>query len=124
VVDAEQVGLALTAFVSMAPFDRSAPDDVPDRLADIAEIEACHSVAGEESYILKVRVAAPSDLEHLLAHVRGAANVSTRTTVCLCGRQRRPMGTFGAHHRADWHIAHTRTACRVTERTNPGRTAA
>jgi Lrp/AsnC family leucine-responsive transcriptional regulator len=46
VLDHEQVGLPLTAFISVAPFDRSAPDDVPDRLADIAEIEAWHSVAG------------------------------------------------------------------------------
>lgn len=83
VVDPEQVGLALTAFISVAPFDRSAPDDVPDRLADITEIEACHSVAGEESYILKVRVAKPSDLETLLGRVRATANVSTRTTVVL-----------------------------------------
>jgi Lrp/AsnC family leucine-responsive transcriptional regulator len=40
-------------------------------------------VAGEESYILKVRVATPADLEELLARVRGAANVSTRTTIVL-----------------------------------------
>ncbi len=83
VLDPDQVGLPLTAFVSVSPFDRSAPDDVPDRLAGIAEIEACHSVAGDESYILKVRVATPSALEDLLARVRAAANVSTRTTVVL-----------------------------------------
>lgn len=83
VVDAEAVGLPITAFISVAPFDPSAPDDVPDRLAHLAEIEACHSVAGEESYILKVRVAAPRDLEDLLARIRAAANVSTRTTVVL-----------------------------------------
>jgi Lrp/AsnC family leucine-responsive transcriptional regulator len=40
-------------------------------------------VAGKESYILKVRVATPSALEDLLARVRAAANVSTRTTVVL-----------------------------------------
>ncbi|MFZ5869700.1 MAG: Lrp/AsnC family transcriptional regulator [Actinomycetota bacterium] len=83
VVDAEAVGLPLTAFISVTPFDPSAPDDVPDRLAHLAEIEACHSVAGEESYILKVRVATPGDLEELLSRVRAAANVSTRTSVVL-----------------------------------------
>ena len=40
-------------------------------------------MAGDESYILKVRVAKPSDLEDLLARVRAAANVSTRTTIVL-----------------------------------------
>ncbi|HLZ37553.1 MAG TPA: Lrp/AsnC family transcriptional regulator [Mycobacteriales bacterium] len=83
VVDPEAIGLPLTAFVSIKPIDPAAPDDVPDRLAPLAEIEACHSVAGDESYILKVRVASPCDLERLLQEIRAAANVSTRTTVVL-----------------------------------------
>jgi Lrp/AsnC family leucine-responsive transcriptional regulator len=49
----------------------------------MVEIEACHSVAGEESYILKVRVRAPSELETLLARIRAEANVATRTTIVL-----------------------------------------
>jgi Lrp/AsnC family leucine-responsive transcriptional regulator len=52
-------------------------------LRPISEIESCWSVAGDESYILKVRVATPADLEDLLARVRAAANVSTRTTIVL-----------------------------------------
>jgi Lrp/AsnC family leucine-responsive transcriptional regulator len=40
-------------------------------------------VAGDESYILKVRVANPAALETLLQEIRAAANVSTRTTVVL-----------------------------------------
>jgi Lrp/AsnC family leucine-responsive transcriptional regulator len=71
------------AFISVTPLDPSAPDDAPERLADLPEIEACHSVAGEESYILKVRVATPGALEDLLARIRSDANVSTRTTVVL-----------------------------------------
>jgi Lrp/AsnC family transcriptional regulator, leucine-responsive regulatory protein len=82
-IDFREVGLPLTAFISIRPIDPSQPDDSPVRLADISEIEACHSVAGDESYILKVRVAEPSDLEALLARIRAAANVSTRTTIVL-----------------------------------------
>ncbi|TNY37486.1 Lrp/AsnC family transcriptional regulator [Thermomonospora catenispora] len=82
-LDAEQIGLPLTAFVSIKPIDPAAPDDAPERLAHLDAIEACHSVAGEESYILKVRVATPNDLEDLLQRIRAAANVSTRTTVVL-----------------------------------------
>jgi Lrp/AsnC family leucine-responsive transcriptional regulator len=67
----------------VTPLDPAAPDDVADRLRDISDLEACHSVAGEESYILKARVATPGDLEDLLARVRSGANVSTRTTVVL-----------------------------------------
>ena len=83
VVDPEAAGLSLTAFVSVKPIDPSEPDDAPERLRGIAEIESCYSVAGEESYLLKVRVATPADLETLLARIRAAANVSTRTTVVL-----------------------------------------
>ena len=83
IVDYDSIGLPLTAFVSIKPIDPSEPDDAPERLAGITEIEACHSVAGEESHILKVRVARPGDLEDLLARIRAAANVSTRTTIVL-----------------------------------------
>ena len=82
-IDLEALGLPLTAFVSIKPIDPAAPDDAPERLAGLAAIEACHSVAGEESYILKVRVAGPGALESLLQEIRAAANVSTRTTVVL-----------------------------------------
>ena len=81
--DPDVIGLPLTAFVSIKPFDQAAPDDVPDKLKDLEAIEACHSVAGEENYILKVRVASPRDLEDLLQQIRTLANVSTRTTVVL-----------------------------------------
>ena len=83
VVDNDAVGLPLTAFVSIKPIDPSAPDDAPERLAHLDAIEACHSVAGDESYILKVRVGSPADLETLLQDIRAAAGVSTRTTVVL-----------------------------------------
>jgi Lrp/AsnC family leucine-responsive transcriptional regulator len=83
VVDAEAVGLPLTAFVSVTPLDPAAPDDVPQRLADLSEVEACHSVAGDENYILKVRVGTPGDLEALLGRIRAEAGVSTRTTIVL-----------------------------------------
>ncbi|MGN6089614.1 MAG: Lrp/AsnC family transcriptional regulator [Actinomycetales bacterium] len=83
VVDPAAIGLGITAFISVKPFDPAAPDDVPERLSDLAEIEACYSVAGEENYLLKVRVPDTLALESLLARLRTQANVSTRTTVVL-----------------------------------------
>jgi Lrp/AsnC family leucine-responsive transcriptional regulator len=82
-LDAKALGLGLTAFVSITPIEAAQPDDAPSRLAHLTAIEACHSVAGAESYILKVRVASPDGLEALLAEIRAAANVTTRTTVVL-----------------------------------------
>ena len=82
-VDYDQIGMPLTAFISIRPIDPSQPDDSPERLSGIPEIESCWSVAGDESYILKTRVATPVALEELLARIRSAANVSTRTTIVL-----------------------------------------
>jgi Lrp/AsnC family transcriptional regulator, leucine-responsive regulatory protein len=83
VINADEIGLPLTAFVSIKPFDPAAPDDAPEKLAHLGAIEACHSVAGDENYILKVRVASPLALEDLLQEIRAAANVSTHTTIVL-----------------------------------------
>jgi Lrp/AsnC family leucine-responsive transcriptional regulator len=83
VVNPDAVGLPLTAFVSIKPFDPASPDDAPDRLQHMTAIEACHSVAGDENYILKVRVASPRALEDLLQEIRSAASVSTHTTIVL-----------------------------------------
>lgn len=82
-VDPTAIDLPLTAFISITPLDPAAPDDIPERLRDVQEIEACHSVAGDENYILKARVRTPHDLEDLLGRVRATANVATRTTVVL-----------------------------------------
>jgi Lrp/AsnC family leucine-responsive transcriptional regulator len=81
-VDYEALGLPLTAFIAIKPIDPAAPDDAPVRLEHLTEIEACHSVAGEEFYLLKVRVASPSALEKLLQEIR-EAGMTTRTTVVL-----------------------------------------
>jgi Lrp/AsnC family leucine-responsive transcriptional regulator len=82
-VDPAAAGLPLSAFISITPIDPAAPDDAPERLRHLSAVEACHSVAGDESYILQVRVAGPAQLEALLQDIRGAAGVSTRTTVVL-----------------------------------------
>jgi Lrp/AsnC family leucine-responsive transcriptional regulator len=82
-VDYPALDLSLTAFVAIRPLDPSQADDAPDRLASLPEIEACYSVAGEDHYLLLVRVHGPLDLERLLQEIRLAANVTTRTTVVL-----------------------------------------
>lgn len=82
-VDPEAIGLPLAAFVAITPLDPGQADDAPERLAEITEIEACHSVAGEDSYLLLVRVGKPADLERLLLRIRSTANVATRTTIVL-----------------------------------------
>lgn len=82
-INQREVGLTLHALVSLTPIDPSKPDDIVEKIQPIAEIESCWSVAGTESYIVKVAVAEPSELEALLAKIRVQANVSTRTSVIL-----------------------------------------
>lgn len=82
-VDKRLVGLKLNALVSLTPIDPAAPDDIVEKIAGISEIESCWSVAGTESYIVKVSVGEPEELESLLARIRVAGNVSTRTSVIL-----------------------------------------
>lgn len=82
-IDQRSVGLTMTALVSLTPTDPAAPDDIVENIAGISEIESCWSVAGSESYIVKVAVSEPEELENLLARIRAAANVSTKTSVIL-----------------------------------------
>ena len=83
ILDPEQVGTPLSAFIEITPLDPAQPDNAPELLEHLDAIEACHSIAGDASYMLFVRVASPRALEELVRDVRLAANVSTRTTVVL-----------------------------------------
>ncbi|WP_446663669.1 Lrp/AsnC family transcriptional regulator [Flexivirga sp. B27] len=82
-IDHDAAGIPMTALISVTPFDPSAPDDIPDRLRHLTSIESCFSVAGDENYVLKVRVGSPAELEVLLGEIRAAASATTRTTVVL-----------------------------------------
>ena len=83
VLDAEAVGKPLSAFIEITPLDPGQPDNAPELLEHLTEIEACHSIAGDASYMLFVRVATPRALEALIRDIRSAASVNTRSTVVL-----------------------------------------
>ena len=83
VVEPESLGLFVTALIAVTPLDPRQPDDLPERLADVPEVEDCLSVAGEANYILKVRTRSTNHLEELIRRLREKAGVSTRTTIAL-----------------------------------------
>ena len=83
VINQRAVGLGLHALVSLTPIDPARPDYIVQMISPIEEIESCWSVAGTESYIVKVSLADPEELEALLGRIRSLANVSTKTTVIL-----------------------------------------
>jgi Lrp/AsnC family transcriptional regulator, leucine-responsive regulatory protein len=83
VVDPQALGLFVTALIAATPLDPTEPDDLPERVAEFPEVQDCYSVAGEASYILKVRTRTTSDLEDLIRRLREKGNVATRTTIAL-----------------------------------------
>ena len=93
-LDPRALGLDVTALIAVTPLDPSQPDDLPDRVEEFPEVADCYSVAGEASYILKVRVRTPERLEDLIRRLREKGGVQTRTTVVLSipfeGRPLRP----------------------------------
>lgn len=83
ILSERELGLSLHALVSLTPIDPARTDDVVEMISPIEQIESCWSVAGTESYIVKVALSDPQELEALLGRIRSVANVSTRTTVIL-----------------------------------------
>jgi Lrp/AsnC family transcriptional regulator, leucine-responsive regulatory protein len=82
-VDPDALGLHVTSLIQVRPFDPSQPDDLPERVADMPEVEDCYSVAGEASYVLKVRTRSTDELEDLIRRLREKAGVATSTTIAL-----------------------------------------
>jgi Lrp/AsnC family leucine-responsive transcriptional regulator len=81
------VGLGVSALVSLHQADGIEQDAVAASLQEIDEIEDCWVVAGDESFVVKVRVPDVDSLEHTLARLRRTPGVArTRTTVVLSTR--------------------------------------
>ena len=81
-LDFEQVGLPITAFVSIA-LQPTSPADIPARVAEFELVESCYSVAGDNSYVLVVRAPSTKALEEVLDGLRAKLEVTTRSTVAL-----------------------------------------
>ena len=80
----EALGYPISALMSVFLTDRAKVEVVNDALAAIAEIEDCWFVAGEESYVIKVRVQDVDALEQLIGTINRVEGVArTRTTVVL-----------------------------------------
>jgi Lrp/AsnC family leucine-responsive transcriptional regulator len=87
VVDPNAVGLGVTALVGIHPTDTADEDEVAAELGRLPEVESCYAVAGDDAFVVKVRVATVDQLEHTLGRLRRIAGVSrTRTTVVLSTR--------------------------------------
>lgn len=84
-VNAEALGQGLTAFVFVRAEERAGAVGTAHRLAEIDEVQEVHHVAGEDCFLVKVRVGGTRRLGELLREGFGAIDTirSTRTTIVL-----------------------------------------
>src|SRR3954447_4668828 len=83
-VDPKALGLPVAALVGVHLSDTSDQDEVARALAGLEEVEDCWFVAGDESFLIKVRVADVPELEGTLSRLRQIPGIArTRTTVVL-----------------------------------------
>jgi Lrp/AsnC family leucine-responsive transcriptional regulator len=81
------LGLGVSALVGILQSDAAEQDDLAARLAEVPVIEDCWFVAGDEAFVVKVRVPDVDALEHTLGVLRRIPGVGrTRTTVVLSTR--------------------------------------
>ena len=81
------LGLGVSALVGIVQGDSADADLIADAVRAMPEIEDCWFVAGEETFVVKVRVPDVAALEQALGainRIRGIAH--TRTTVVLSTR--------------------------------------
>lgn len=86
IVDPDALGKPITAFIRLvvgadgADNYRQSKRQFSDVCLAEPEVLECHTVAGEDCYILKVRVATTSHLEKLLERLRCHALITKTTT--------------------------------------------
>jgi Lrp/AsnC family transcriptional regulator, leucine-responsive regulatory protein len=84
-IDPLAVGLGLAAFIFVKADERVGSRGTALRLAKLPEVQELHHVAGEDCYLVKVRVADAAELGRLLREKVGVIGSvrSTRTTIVL-----------------------------------------
>ena len=92
-VDPVSVGLGVLAFMWVTQAPGTIADDLADDFSSIPEVEACHRIAGEGDYLLKIRASDTGDLERIVRIVQGTRHVyRTETDVVFSTPfERRPL---------------------------------
>jgi Lrp/AsnC family transcriptional regulator, leucine-responsive regulatory protein len=92
-VDPRTIGLGVTALIGVEPGENGDDELIAASLDEMPEVESCYAVAGDEAFIVKVRVPSVDELHRCLGRLRGIDGVArTRTTVVLSTRfESRPL---------------------------------
>lgn len=89
-VDPRSVGMAVTAFVSIAATEVALEDDVETALLEMPDVLEIHKIAGEDAFLVKMRAPDNETLAiRLREGVEGAAVRSIRTTIVLATARER-----------------------------------
>ena len=92
-VDARSLGLGVTALIGIQLSDAVDHEDVAGRLKELAEIEDCWFIAGDDSFMVKVRASDVDGLERTIRRLSGTQGVSrTRTTIVLSTKWENRVG--------------------------------
>ena len=95
-VDPAAIGRSVAALVGVHLSDTADQDAVTAALRRLEEIEDCWFVAGDESFLVKVRVADVTALEGTLSRLRRIRGIArTRTTVVLSTKWEGRVGADG-----------------------------
>jgi Lrp/AsnC family leucine-responsive transcriptional regulator len=92
-LDPASIGLGVLAFTWVTQSPGSLGSDLSDEFSVIAEVEACHRMAGEADYLLKIRAASPRDLERVVRRIQVIEHVYRTVTdiVFSTSFERRPL---------------------------------
>lgn len=84
-VDPEQVGCGLTAFVFVSLERPKHRPSFLKKINELPEVQECHHIAGDDDYLIKLRCSGTRELERLVSEeLKGMTGVHrTRTTIVL-----------------------------------------
>jgi Lrp/AsnC family leucine-responsive transcriptional regulator len=93
----ESLGHGTNALIGIFITDRADTDEIAVNLAAIDAVEDCWFVAGEETFVLKVRVPDVAGLEHVIRTLHAVEGIArTRTTVVLSTKFENRVQVTGA----------------------------
>jgi Lrp/AsnC family transcriptional regulator, leucine-responsive regulatory protein len=83
IVDGRKVGLDVTAFIGVITSDPESIDQFEQQVTALEHVLECHHVTGAFTFLLKVKTANTSTLEHLITQIRSIDGVARTETLIV-----------------------------------------
>lgn len=83
----DAIGLGVTALIGVEPSENVRDEEIGRALDTLPEVESCWAVAGDQAFMIQVRVAGVDELHSTVLRLREITGVArTHTTVVLATR--------------------------------------